>query len=637
MIPVKIPKDVLDLFPMWQYNCPNCPDSKVLSEKVHHCVKCGAEFNEEKWRVPPRFLKNSKAMSDYAHKVLAPKLSPEQRELLFKYFTVLFSDGFDDGTFDAWSTVVGSPTVVTAQKHHGTHSMYVTGSGPDFVYSGHGAQLIINARVYLRLNSAIPNYTRWCFLQFNKGAVPICRLNIYQTTGPTYHLYMERWFPIWGAVGTVPIAMVPGEWHCYEMGFVRDAVNGEYRAYFNNAELMNQTGLDTSGVSDCEQVYCGNATTTVVDFHEDCVVIADVHIGPEPETQTLTLTSTEGGKTFPSSGSYSYAKDSSKEVTAIPDSGYVFDHWELNDLNVSTKLSYVVTMNTDHRLRAFFVLSPVGTLSLRALADSEEVTALVKVVHAITGEVIGTDETEFDLDLPPGTYSLSASYKDQIKTDDVTITAGVTSTVTFRFTKMHTLIIVSDPSPIDFTLDGEAFETPRTLDKRSGSYEIVFPSSWFVGVDEYLFTQWEDGSVNPTRTVTIGSPQAVNLTATYRLKQIEGTGPITQREHKDNLKQVLGNEKDISEDNPLPTIETTPTEVLEGQVTLTGTAQQLPDEPCLAVTFENPINNAVVSIGHDDTVTLLNGYRLQPGATKSYDIDNVNRFWVSGTATSRLI
>ena len=77
---------------------------------------------------------------------------------------------------------------------------------------------------------------------------------------------------------------------------------------------------------------------------------------------------------------------------------------------------------------------------------------------------------------------------------------------------------------------------------------------------------------------------------------------------------------------------TTPTAVVEGQVTLTGAAQQLPADPCKSVTFENPSANAVVCIGHDNTVTLLNGYRLQPGATWSIAIDNVNRVWVIGTA-----
>jgi len=106
---------------------------------------------------------------------------------------------------------------------------------------------------------------------------------------------------------------------------------------------------------------------------------------------------------------------------------------------------------------------------------------------------------------------------------------------------------------------------------------------------------------------------------------------------KQALQQVFGGENDLSEDNPLPINIVaggvpTPTAVLEGQVTLTGAAQQLPNDPCKSVTLENPITNAVVSLGHNNTVTLLNGYRLQPGATVSMDIDNVNKIWVIGTA-----
>lgn len=82
--------------------------------------------------------------------------------------------------------------------------------------------------------------------------------------------------------------------------------------------------------------------------------------------------------------------------------------------------------------------------------------------------------------------------------------------------------------------------------------------------------------------------------------------------------------------NTVATEEVSPTEVIEGQWTLTGVAEELPDEPCKSVTFENPSTNDLVVLGHDDALTMLNGYRLQPGATVSMDIDNVNRVWVIG-------
>ncbi|OYD16937.1 hypothetical protein CH330_01325 [candidate division WOR-3 bacterium JGI_Cruoil_03_51_56] len=271
-----------------------------------------------------------------------------------------------------------------------------------------------------------------------------------------------------------------------------------------------------------------------------------------------------------------------------------------------------------------------GRLYVYAVADSEEVDAS----FLINGQ--GPYNTEKTLDLTPGIYTVVGNYKGQTDKKTVTIEEGKTSIVTLTFTEMHDVTITSEPSPVDFTLNGEKQSTPFRQPLLSGSYTLVFPSSWMVGVDKYIFTQWENGSVNPSRTVTLGSPEAVNLTATYRLKQIEEAGPINQLQHKDNLRQVFGGEEDVSSENPLPVNVVEggiPTEVLEGQVTLTGAAQQLPNETCKSVTLENPTTNAVVCMGHDNTVTLLNGYRLQPGATVSMDIDNVNKIWVIGTAT----
>ncbi|GAI96188.1 unnamed protein product, partial [marine sediment metagenome] len=178
-----------------------------------------------------------------------------------------------------------------------------------------------------------------------------------------------------------------------------------------------------------------------------------------------------------------------------------------------------------------------------AVADSEEVEASVQVVE--TGKLY---DTPFSAYLEEGDYTIRATYKGRTQTWTPTVQAEQTYEKTFRFTKMHMLTIVSDPSPIDFTLDGEAFETPFPIEKPSGSYEIVFPSSVFVGVDEYLFTQWENGSVEPKRTVTLGSPEAVTLTATYVLKQVEGAAPASQRQIKDALRQVVGAEGDLSDE-----------------------------------------------------------------------------------------
>lgn len=187
-----------------------------------------------------------------------------------------------------------------------------------------------------------------------------------------------------------------------------------------------------------------------------------------------------------------------------------------------------------------------GTINVYAVADADEVTASVQIIE--TKKQYNTPFSEY---LTEETYTVRASYESQTLTWNPTVTAGGTYEKIFRFTKIHPVTITSEPTPIDFTLNGEKQSTPFSQPLVSGAYTVVFPASWMVGVDTYIFTQWENGSVNPSRTMTLGSPEA-ELVATYRLKQIDEAGPINQRQHKDNLRQVFGDEKDLSSENPLP-------------------------------------------------------------------------------------
>jgi hypothetical protein len=87
--------------------------------------------------------------------------------------------------------------------------------------------------------------------------------------------------------------------------------------------------------------------------------------------------------------------------------------------------------------------------------------------------------------------------------------------------------------------------------------------------------------------------------------------------------------------NPVSADIVSPTTVLNGQVTLTGTPAR---DPLVAVatviksvTVENPNTNAVVYVGNA-TVIVANGHRLQPAASVSMDIDDLNKVYVTGTA-----
>jgi len=88
---------------------------------------------------------------------------------------------------------------------------------------------------------------------------------------------------------------------------------------------------------------------------------------------TLTITTTAGGTTDPSPGTHTYAAGSSVEVTAIPDTYYTFDHWELDGLDVGSVNPYSVLMDDNHTLHTIFVSLGVHDVAVTNVTPSKTV------------------------------------------------------------------------------------------------------------------------------------------------------------------------------------------------------------------------------------------------------------------------
>jgi outer membrane protein assembly factor BamB/ABC-type transport system substrate-binding protein len=69
----------------------------------------------------------------------------------------------------------------------------------------------------------------------------------------------------------------------------------------------------------------------------------------------LTITTTIGGTTEPTTGDHSYWEGTEVTITAEPSFRYLLDHWELDGLNIGGLNPIGVTMYTDHALRAVFI------------------------------------------------------------------------------------------------------------------------------------------------------------------------------------------------------------------------------------------------------------------------------------------
>ncbi len=76
----------------------------------------------------------------------------------------------------------------------------------------------------------------------------------------------------------------------------------------------------------------------------------------------------------------------------------------------------------------------------------------------------------------------------------------------------RTLIISSSSgASVSFTLDGQSYTTPYSALLKEGTYTIAMPVVDPTGV--YIFLNWEDGSIDPTRKISLTSK--ISITATY--------------------------------------------------------------------------------------------------------------------------
>jgi len=115
------------------------------------------------------------------------------------------------------------------------------------------------------------------------------------------------------------------------------------------------SGLEKTGDWEVQIFLKSKPPKPIIFDEKDVIHVSEV---APPLKYTLTTTTTVGGMTDPIPGSYSYTAGIVLTVRAIPDSGFVLDHWELDGVDVGAPNPTSVTMDTDHTLRAVFTTSP---------------------------------------------------------------------------------------------------------------------------------------------------------------------------------------------------------------------------------------------------------------------------------------
>ncbi|MEM2995788.1 MAG: hypothetical protein QXI91_07265, partial [Candidatus Bathyarchaeia archaeon] len=279
---MKLPHWLLRLLPMWGYICPKC--KREVKANIHNCPHCG-EWFPFPLKVPPKCLKDPKALEDYVHKHVFPKISAWQREYLAQFFTVLFADGFESGDFSAWTGTVGSPTIVSSPTHHGAYAARF-GSTVMYCYKTFTETNPLHVRVYVYFTALPPStydYDYYFSLHNSQGNI-IAAVGIRQGAAGQYQFVLRYEFPsttylFWSSTPQV------NTWYCFELKFVK-GTSGEYRLYIDGVERITASNVDTSGAGTVNTLRVGAVQTAIGEYmYADCCVIADTYIGLEPAEQ----------------------------------------------------------------------------------------------------------------------------------------------------------------------------------------------------------------------------------------------------------------------------------------------------------------------------------------------------------------
>lgn len=291
---MNIPLWLLKLLPMWSFLCPKC--RREVKQNSHKCPHCGEKFPLA-IRVPPSFLKDPKKLEAYVHKHVFPRVSEFERNYLTKYFTEIFSDGFEGVYYSPWTGVGTSgftQAFSAAQCHHGTKSIIQTGGDGTGeyaeIYKTIASATAYYMRAYVLLGTlGSGNVTTWfgpCFL--TSGDANILGAGIRKEADGTRNWCVINGVGPHAAYHAADSTINAGQWYCLEIYcFIAASPNGKAKLWVDGVLVVDQTGLDTATTGNIARgailtwTENGAYHTANCDFFADCAVISDAPIGTE--------------------------------------------------------------------------------------------------------------------------------------------------------------------------------------------------------------------------------------------------------------------------------------------------------------------------------------------------------------------
>ncbi len=272
---------------------------------------------------------------------------------------------------------------------------------------------------------------KYVYIEFSQGQ-GAQRLEItYGTPVPTIDVTVSEVYPENGGV-TIPAAGV----HAVAENTIFSITATELPGYlFSHWEL---NGINVGSANP----YSFNVTSS------DHIVGAFFSAIPVVTVSVLEVSPVGGGITDPVVGAYDVVENGDFSITATPLPGFLFDHWELDGVDVSTQLSYTFNVaSSDHIVGAFFSAIPVVTVSVLEVSPvgggiTDPVAGAYDVVEngdfSITATPLpGYVFSHWELDGVPDGFELSHTFN--VGTSNHTIRASFTELVSSQIDSCDSL------------------------------------------------------------------------------------------------------------------------------------------------------------------------------------------------------
>lgn len=206
----------------------------------------------------------------------------------------LFADGFESGSFSAWtsSTITSdeTATVTSALCHHGTYCALFTSNGNGgtevaYCYKTVGSSVELYARGYFRVATSgiVEDNDRVHLIVFRSGTQSIAFAGWRKTGGVVKWTLIVRDGTGWAtAYSTASPAL--NTWYSVELHWKKDSTNGLGELWVDGTKVCSMTRKNTTAFGNVDRINFGlgevvNCGSTTV--YGDCAMVSATYIGPE--------------------------------------------------------------------------------------------------------------------------------------------------------------------------------------------------------------------------------------------------------------------------------------------------------------------------------------------------------------------